>query len=649
MGPLQEPIGIVTGQSTPQTFTFVSQVDLVPPRLEYVMIRAAWERIDDVPQQVDLLAQVTEISASSLTLDEAIDFDGAQTVLEQAATFPPRVRASASVSGFLLDGTVRQARSAVVPGTPVYSAPDDLLRRFFSRDEASSITLGSLINRRGVQVKLDPNGLSRHLAIIAQTGAGKSYLAGKILEDLLGLGATIIVLDPNSDYVQLRKLAAQEQVPFSHARKTQHADRIDLYRVPGIQNRRYSAELVGPSQEYTIRFSDLEGEEICDVAGVPSNAERIRDAVANACNRLRQRNLDFDPRELAQELASFAGVPLDDSGVAPATALATAVTVPGSPGSLDRGRAMSAGTMSAGTAPGVVSDADIPDGDDVAATAAYLEQLSSADMHRPRAGPPLDARRPRSAKAAAGEEDEMRAARMALRYVKKLIPYPVWGHSTLDLDRLVAPMKLTVIDLAGTEKVVMAYTAEWLLSNLWQRALAGELRWPVFVVLEEAHNLVPGGKDVTKASRIVNTVAAEGRKFGVFLVVITQRPSKIADDTLSQCASQLIMRLTNPDDQKAVQRASEVISQALLENLPGLNQGEVVVLGRLTRIPAMVKVSGRLGAEGGADLNLVERFEHARAQALSHRLLSAPSTLGAPSTPNTHPPASVARKQVDLL
>ncbi len=85
----------------------------------------------------------------------------------------------------------------------------------------------------------------------------------------------------------------------------------------------------------------------------------------------------------------------------------------------------------------------------------------------------------------------------------------MWGHTNVDLDRLLAPMQLTVIDLAGTEKVVLAYTAEWLLSNLWQRALAGELRWPVFVVLEEAHNLVPGGRDVTKASRIVNTVAAE--------------------------------------------------------------------------------------------------------------------------------------------
>jgi len=631
-----EPVGIVTGRSAPQTFTFVSREDAVPPRLEYVTIRGARERVDDAALAVDILAQVTDITADVYTLDDSIDFDGAQTVLEQAAPFPPRVRAEASVLGFLLDGTVRQARNAVLPGTPVYAAPDDLLRRFFSRDVdagGTSISLGTLFNRRGVEVKLDPNGLSRHLAIIAQTGAGKSYLAGKILEDLLGLGATIIVLDPNSDYVQLRKLIEDERVPYRQARKTEHAARIDLYRVPGIQNRRYSEDLVGPANPYTIRFSDLEAEDLCDVAGVPQTAERIREAVGNACARLRQRNVDFDPADLTRELAQFAGVPVDDPGGAPAVPLEDA-------------------------APG-----EVPDGDDVDAASAFLRQLGAGEVPGANgtggAGGTNGARRGArrgDARKAAGEEDEMRAARMALRYVRKLVPYPVWGHSNVDLDRLLSPMKLTVIDLAGTEKVVMAYTAEWLLSNLWQRALAGELRWPVFVVLEEAHNLVPGGREVTKASRIVNTVASEGRKFGVFLIVITQRPSKIADDTLSQCASQLIMRLTNPDDQKAVQRASEVVSQALLENLPGLNQGEVVVLGRLTRIPAMVRVTGRRGAEGGADVNLAERFGQARSQALAEQVVqgaapAGPAPTGATgATGATAPaPARSPRKEVELL
>ena len=168
---------------------------------------------------MDLLAQVTGIRAEVLTLGEDLDYAEAQTVVSQNATLPPRVQAEATVLGYLQDGVVRQARMMVLPGTPVHTAPDSLLRAFFSRDEASSITLGTLINRRGVDVRLDPNGLSRHLAIIAQTGAGKSYLAGKLLEDLLGLGATIVVLDPNSDYVQLRKTQADADLPYHHATK----------------------------------------------------------------------------------------------------------------------------------------------------------------------------------------------------------------------------------------------------------------------------------------------------------------------------------------------------------------------------------------------------------------------------------------------
>ena len=127
------------------------------------------------------------------------------------------------------------------------------------------------------------------------------------------------------------------------------------------------------------------------------------------------------------------------------------------------------------------------------------------------------------------DADLRRDARNALRYVRRLERYPVWGHTTVNIERLIEPMRTTIIDLAGTEKVVMAYTAEWLLSHLWERALGGRLRWPVFVVLEEAHNLVPGGgprDQQTKASRIINTVAAEGRKFGVYLIVITQRAVK---------------------------------------------------------------------------------------------------------------------------
>jgi DNA helicase HerA-like ATPase len=194
-------------------------------------------------------------------------------------------------------------------------------------------------------------------------------------------------------------------------------------------------------------------------------------------------------------------------------------------------------------------------------------------------------------------------------YVDNLRRFGIWGYQDVPIDDLLQPRRLTVVDLAGVEKAVASYVADKALREIWSRALAGRLAYPVFIVLEEAHNLVPpsGGR----ASRIINTIAAEGRKFKVFLVVVTQRPSKVHQDTLSQCGSQLVMRLTNPDDQRAVRTASELMSEDLLGNLPSLNTGEVIVVGPLARVPAMIRVGERQSAEGGSDIDLAAALERA--------------------------------------
>ncbi|HEY6040578.1 MAG TPA: ATP-binding protein, partial [Anaerolineae bacterium] len=88
-------------------------------------------------------------------------------------------------------------------------------------------------------------------------------------------------------------------------------------------------------------------------------------------------------------------------------------------------------------------------------------------------------------------------------------------------------------------------------------------------------------------------------------------------DTLSQCNSQIIMRLTNPQDQLAVKQSSESISEGLLADLPGLNVGEAVVLGPLVRVPVMVNVGERVSKEGGNDIDVVAALENARSDALT--------------------------------
>jgi hypothetical protein len=113
------------------------------------------------------------------------------------------------------------------------------------------------------------------------------------------------------------------------------------------------------------------------------------------------------------------------------------------------------------------------------------------------------------------------------------------------------------------------------------------------------------------SSEIIEKIASEGRKFGIFLMVVTQRPNKISSNVLSQCNSQIIMRLTNPEDMSAVRRSSEGLSEDLFNDLPGLNKGEAIVVGELTKIPTMIKISGRTSSEGGSDIDLDEALSRA--------------------------------------
>jgi DNA helicase HerA-like ATPase len=189
----------------------------------------------------------------------------------------------------------------------------------------------------------------------------------------------------------------------------------------------------------------------------------------------------------------------------------------------------------------------------------------------------------------------------------------IWGFEDVPMDDLLRPMTLSVIDLAGVDQRISEFVVDKILREAWSQASTQGLARPVFVVLEEAHNFVPGGRDAySHCAYIIKRISSEGRKFGIFLVLITQRPYRIHQDTLSQCNSQIIMRLTNPEDQRAVRAASESISEGLLADLPGLNVGEAVVLGPLVRVPVMVRVGKRLSQEGGSDVDVVAALERAR-------------------------------------
>ena len=133
------------------------------------------------------------------------------------------------------------------------------------------------------------------------------------------------------------------------------------------------------------------------------------------------------------------------------------------------------------------------------------------------------------------------------------------------------------------------------------------LPYPVFILIEEAHRFAPA-HEPSRCKAVLRTILSEGRKFGVGIGLITQRPGKIDSDVLSQCMSQFIMRIVNPVDQESLKHGVEAAGRDLLKELPALTKGQVIVSGACVNTPVLCKVRQRLTKHGGETLNAPEEW-----------------------------------------
>ncbi|MCW5879428.1 MAG: ATP-binding protein [Anaerolineae bacterium] len=599
-------VGYVVGEVRTDEFTFVTNSEITPPRLEYVVLRDVQERVGDDVRRMDVLAQVTGLSVSSRLLNTGMSYSEVEAILARLRSAPPIIIGTATVLGYLdPHNIVRYPRGAAAPGAEVHKAEDALLERFFSKVE-SGMKIGSLINRPQVGVDCDPNGLRRHLAVIAQTGAGKSYTVGVLLEQLLTLGGTVVVFDPNSDYVLMRRDDANHPTPF--------ADRVEIYRLPSQKKGRFTDADTGPSRKFEVNFAKLDFEEICTLCGLPPAFANIRQAIQVVYNQLRGR--DYGPEHFRKALERIANriEGVDDDGLdAPRRA-------PLNPSVGDGDEFSRFARRRWADKAGLGSD-DETEAGDIAEGDLWDSMGQDRDAEPPVATPrsvPVGG----DGGASGGQysPDVVSGAQKAVKYIQALERMDIWGFGDIPLPDMLRPMTLSAIDLAGMDSTVSDYVVWKVLNDTWRRAVTEGLPRPVFFVLEEAHNFIPGGAakgEAGQAASIIRRISAEGRKFGIFLVLVTQRPYKVHSDVLSQCNSQIIMRLTNPQDQQAVKQAAEGISEGLLADLPGLNVGEAVILGPLVRVPVMVRINPRLSREGGADMDVVKALERARSEVIT--------------------------------
>jgi len=407
-------------------------------------------------------------------------------------------------------------------GEPIYIADDELLTSVLTKkqpEEIGAAHIGSLLSRPegAVPIALDARGFtSTHLAIIASTGSGKSYLASVIIEELMRPQnrACVMIIDPHGEYDTLRRM---ENLP--EFRAGEYRPRVKVVRPENIKVRISSLTLAD------LRYL------------LPDMSEKMHYTLGRAYNAVRRK---FGKQWTLGQLMVV---------------------------------------LRAG-----------PDGQPVTDPSADAEL----------------------------EEDPTIGA-LLWRLQSRLGSSRIFHDSeNLPLKALFAPGQCTVLQLNEIDSREQQIIVATLLRRLYQARMDTEkkivaegddryLPYPAFVLIEEAHNFAPASADLV-SSQILKRILAEGRKFGVAVGLISQRPGKLDSDVLSQCMTQCIMRIVNPVDQARVAESVESVGRDLLRELPALSKGQVIVAGASVNTPVLVRVRRRITPHGAEDVDAPARW-----------------------------------------
>ncbi len=200
------------------------------------------------------------------------------------------------------------------------------------------------------------------------------------------------------------------------------------------------------------------------------------------------------------------------------------------------------------------------------------------------------------------EEDPQNASLIdELEYLSEV---EIFAKEGTRIDELVIKGKTTIINLKGVPPDIQELVVNRLATAMFELRKLGRIP-PMMLVVEEAHNFCPQVGQVA-SSKVFRTLASEGRKFGLGLAIITQRAAKVDKNVLSQCNTQVILKVTNPNDLKAIIASVEGLTTSMAEEISRLPIGVAIMTGGGLEMPLMVEVRPRETRHGGESVKVIE-------------------------------------------
>lgn len=187
-----------------------------------------------------------------------------------------------------------------------------------------------------------------------------------------------------------------------------------------------------------------------------------------------------------------------------------------------------------------------------------------------------------------------------------LLEWGIWAYDRKAATEIIAERPdATVVNLGGFEhpEEPLVVTLS-ILEDLWARR---HERRPIMIVIDEAHNFCAPDLESALAREIrshVIRIAAEGRKYGLWLLLSTQRPSRIHSSILSQCDNLALMRMSSSADLDELLKTLSYAPEDIARASPGFAQGQALFAGGFIDSPQRVQMRARITEEGGADVSV---------------------------------------------
>ncbi len=422
-------------------------------------------------------------------------------------------------------GGLELPKYSLRPASEVSMTKDETIARLLEVPGNKAIPVGCVATRPKVDVQLDANKLvGTHCAILAMTGAGKSYTGGVIIEELLKKGGAIVVFDPHGEYKYLGYK--------SDGSESEINEKVRVLGIGRLAEKRLK-----------MKASGLTAEDIAAMAA--GTTETQRDMLYAVIDICAEKKRDYTLRDMTEVL----GMVLEAKG----------------------------------------NEKGGDNGDEITISSLESDVLKLAK------------------KAHASTTSAL------LRRLENLQRSGLIAEDETKLGELISTNQVTVIDLSGVPESIKEIVVSALARKIFYArmnhvndAMGEKLEVPCLMVLEEAHNFVPREFEKEIVSRgILRRIAREGRKFGVGLCLVSQRPSRLDQDVLSQCGTQIIMRIVNPLDQDFIRKSAEAVTEDVIRDLPGLGRGEAIITGSAINFPMHVKIKKRDTKPGGCDIDII--------------------------------------------